>query len=84
MESPGGDGGVVALPVIARRVRRIERIDVPTLSSGCRPDHGPERIRITAGIGIDEDFVSIESLAGGIRGAIDPVSVVCTGSQPAH
>ena len=62
-----------------------ERMDVLTLSSGVQALRAiPKRMRIAAGVGVDQDLVSVESLPGGVKRAIDTVRVVHARFQTAH
>jgi hypothetical protein len=77
--------GLVAFPVVARGVngdRSHQLAHVVFWRAGATAV--PEGIGLASGVGIDENFVAIESLGGGIRGAIDAVSVVGTGLQASH
>ena len=61
-----------------------ERMDVVRFPPACRRCRDPTAIGIAAGVGIDQDFVPVESLPGESKPAIDAIGVVRARFQTAH
>src|SRR5579883_678950 len=82
----GAAEGAVAFPVVARGVdhhRAHGGGDVVVRSAGARAD--PEAVGIAARVGIDQDFVGVEAMAGRrIGGTIHPERIVAARGEPAH